>query len=167
MHKRVLVQTGALALPIAATDIATFAGVFEAESFFKVPWTALMAAAAFAALQIGALVLAAQPIPATTRRWLVVGIAVLTAVICVSNIATAYLRADKVLPARELLPALGFGSDESGLTVAGSWAYGLALPAVGFVFWNALADHVRVQLEHQREAHLALAQAIQTLKGRG
>jgi len=57
-----------LGLVIISVDLATTANLFEFYSFFEHPLFAALVALAFAALQVGTLILFAMPLPPATRR---------------------------------------------------------------------------------------------------
>jgi hypothetical protein len=153
-----------LGLVIVLVDLATAANLFEFYSWFEHPFFALLVALAFAALQIGTLVLFAMPLPVTTRRLLFIAAAILLSVNGLANVAMGYVRSRPVLPAAELLPALGFGGDAVSLGVVMAYATGLALVVAASVFWIALGQHVRQERDREQEAIKALDEMFSSSK---
>ena len=141
-----------LGLVIISVDLATTANLFEFYSFFEHPLFAALVALAFAALQVGTLILFAMPLPPATRRLLFVGAAILLTVTGLSNVAMGYIRSKPVFPAQELLPALGFGGHAVSLGVAAAWISGVALVVVALIFWSSWGQHVRQQREQEQQA---------------
>jgi hypothetical protein len=69
-----------------------------------------------------------------------------------------------VLPAAELLPALGFGGDAVSLGVVMTYATGLALVVAASIFWIALGQHVRQERDRGQEAIKALDEMFSSSK---
>jgi hypothetical protein len=145
-------KTWLLAVPILLVDLATFSNLFEAYDYFEHRVAAVLVATAFAALQIGSLVLYSQRLPHETRRWLFTGAAILLSITGLANVAMAYLRGRSAFPAEGLLPALGFGGSGGDLGVAAAWIAGLGLVVTGLIFWSAFGQHVRLERERQERA---------------
>ena len=145
-------KTWLLGTIVLCVDGATAANVYETFRYFEHPFFSALVALSFAALQIGTLVLFAQPLPEATRRWLFVGAAILLTVTGLSNVSMGYIRSLPVFPAKVLLPALGFGGDAVSLGVAAAWMSGLALVGTGLLFWTNLGQHIRQGHEREQEA---------------
>lgn len=154
--------TKVLAGVILLVDISTANNVYEMASFFEHQLFALLVAGAFIALQIGSLVLAGQPLQATTRRWLLCGTAILVFSTGFSNVAMSYYRGHAVFPAQTLLPALGFGGSAQSLSVTAAWIFGLALVVVGLIFWGAFSEFLRREQEQSQAALRAVDELLST-----
>src|SRR5487761_2495196 len=89
-YRTLLLALGVL-LPV---ESASSWALFRWYLNFEPPLAAALIPGAFCLLNVVLLLLAAQPLPPATRRWILVGAAILLTTTAIANVGEAYLRAD-------------------------------------------------------------------------
>ena len=145
---------------LGLVDLSTIHNTYKMAAYFEPRLFALLAACALIGLQIGSLILSGMPLPASTRRWLLCGTAILFFVTGFSNVAESYLHGHAVFPAQTLLPAFSLGGTAQSLSVAAAWIFGLALVVVGLIFWGAFSEFLRREQEQSQVALRAVDEML-------